>query len=91
MVEIGQVLEYLPGKGTMLRDPNSALLAPVTAYADNAHVNCLLRLPERYRDQPFSIFQGSVRSLRFPYAVPVTSDLCRACFTDKDGQPFDAT
>lgn len=96
LIEIGHVLEYLPrdlpgAPTSTLRDRDTRETHQLEAYASNAHVNRLLRLPDFYHDQPFSIFQGTARSTRFTHAVELTPELCRSCFTDKDGQPIDDT
>jgi hypothetical protein len=88
LIEIGRILEYRPSDRT-LWDRDTPHPYPLTAYAGNAHVNRVRRLPDHYRDQPFSIFGGSTRSTRFQHAVELTQERCRVCFTDKQGQPFD--
>src|SRR5215467_13668371 len=87
-IEIDIVMEYIPEK-KLLYDPFSGDYCDVLQCAKNAHVKRLLTLPHRFERQPFRIFEGSDRSRRFEYAVPITRQLCDMCMRDKEGQLFD--
>src|SRR5215472_10168750 len=87
-IEINTVLEYLPKK-KLLYDPLSDCHYDVLQFAKNAHVKRLLTLPQRFERQPFMMFEGSGRSRRFEFAVPITRQLCDMCMRDKENRPFD--
>jgi len=87
-IEIDAVLEYVPAK-KLLYNPFSHDCCDVLQFAKNAHVNRLLTLPHRYEQQPFMIFEGSGRSRRFQYAIPITRRMCDLCFRDKENRSFD--
>jgi len=87
-IEISTVIEYLPSTG-QLRNCYSGECCEITPFMRNAHVNHLLTLPHKYRQQRFSVFEGSQRSRRFQYAVPITKEMCDTCLRDKGNQCFD--
>ena len=88
LIEIETVLEYMPEK-KLLYDPFAGNYYDVFQFTKNAHVKRLLALPHRFEQQPFRMFEGSGRSRRFEYAVPVTRQLCEMCLRDKENRPFD--
>jgi len=87
-IEIDTVLEYIPQK-KLLHDPFSGCHYDVLQFPRNAHVKRLLMLPQRFERQPFMMFEGSGRSRRFEFAVPITRPLCDMCMRDKEDRPFD--
>ena len=88
VIEVSAVLEFIPSEGVMKGIESDRLHAPIE-FKTNAHVNHLYALPRRYQQMPFTVFQGSMRSARFRYAVPVTEELCRDCLRDRNGEQFD--
>jgi hypothetical protein len=70
-LEISSILIYAPTE-KLLYDLLSGEHHDILQFTRNAHGNCLLIYPQMYMGQPFMIFEGSSRSLRFQYAVTIT-------------------
>ena len=71
----------------VLRDVQSEPnISALRSFQRNAHVRRGLSDP-KYWDR-FWAFQGSERSRRFPYAVPVTPELCQKVFRAAGGSPW---
>ena len=55
-------------------------------FRNNAHIRRGLTDPKHW--DRFWAFRGSEQSRRFPYAVPVTRELCQEAFRAADGSPW---
>jgi hypothetical protein len=88
VIEIADVYEYSPLTNRIIDITTSDDYDPII-FKENAHVNHLYTLENRYRNERFTIFQGGKRSIRFKYAVAVTRQLCDDCLRDKNGKMFD--
>lgn len=86
-LEIKQIVEYNPDIG-YLSDVTTRERFEASMFDHNAHVNHLLTLPGKYKQERFTIFEGTNTSARFTTAVPLTKLLCDEALLDTNGDRY---